>query len=321
MSITAIILGLASLAAAGVGGKVVSMDNANIRNTESLDDAIAQLRASNGSNWLNTLTDRELEGILNNYRSKRVTIDNMFGLYGDHIYNYDVENALQDLAKLAEASSLSQPEAPDYQAIYNAALKEVEDENNAIAAVYDEDLKRQKALYEQQLTDSNNAYNQNVEQILSNDYQNNARLLGTVRSEMQRSQRNALESGASAGIRIAGNINTMLSMQNQQAQQSLATSNNLAQMLLTQQQANAGIRRDYGDYLSQDTSRRAALKSGKSSKVADIANTNFGVQNEIYNQKMNNYENSYSSTVGATNPFANSYQAYMYNNKQNKSTQ
>lgn len=252
-----------------------------------------------------------LRGFLNNnYLTESKNINNLWGLLGTE-NTYDIDSALAHLAQLSELNELYNdiPEAPNYEQIYDDAVNAIETENNAITAKWDEDVNRRTNLFNQQLSDSNAAYNQNVEQILSNDYQNNARLLGTMRSEMQRSQRNALEAGASAGIRIAGNINTMLSAQNQQAQQSLATSNNLAQMLLNQQQANAGLRNDYADYMSQDTQRRTDLTSSTADRAASRTNTNFGIKNTIYGQKIDDYENAVAGLSG-TNPFASSYQAY-----------
>ena len=279
-------------------------------NDRVYDYAVSELvKNSDYAKYLNDTG--ALKGFLNNnYLTKSKNIDNLWGLLGT-ANTYDIDSALAHLAQLSELDELynSIPEAPDYEQIYNDALEEIEAENDATTKLWDEDVNRRTNLFNQQLSDSNTAYNQNVEQILSNDYQNNARLLGTMRSEMQRSQRNALEAGASAGIRIAGNINTMLSAQNQQAQQSLATSNNLAQMLLNQQQANAGLRNDYADYMSQDTQRRTDLTNSTADRAASRANTNFNIQNTIQGQKSDNFNNALAGLAG-TNTFASSYAAY-----------
>jgi hypothetical protein len=66
-------------------------------------------------------------------------------------------------------------------------------------------------------------------------------------SDMARARRNAIEAGASAGVRIAGNVNALLSAQNKMSQQSLETSNQLAQMLVNQRNAEAGLRNQWRD--------------------------------------------------------------------------
>ena len=84
--------------------------------------------------------------------------------------------------------------------------------------------------------------NDYVNQLLSNQAQATNAIAGSTRSELQRSQRNAISRGATAAMRLVSNINTELGLQNKAAQQSLDTSNNLAQMLLTQRQSAAQLR-------------------------------------------------------------------------------
>ena len=275
------------------------------------DEALEYLRRNQNLG----LSDAELRAILdNNYRYVDNTWYNLGGLLGDREV-YDVSSALADLARLSQFQG-TQPTLPDYDQLHKKAEDAIAAENAEILAMYDADKARVTDLYNQQLADSNAAYNRNVDQILSNDYQKNAQLLGTMRSEMNRSQRNALESGASAGLRIAGNINTMLSMQNRQSQQSLETSNNLAQMLLNQQQANAGLRSEYSGYLSQDTANRAALKSGTAERKENMFNMYRDRADATYDRQMRDYEDKYSATVGTTNPFADANRARLYKESQ-----
>ena len=271
-------------------------------------NALKMLRNSSQKyDFLAGMSDRELKGYLDNYKSEDNGLGNLWGLFNDN-YVYDTRSMLADLERLSKASA-DMPTAPDLDQLRTDAENAINAENAEILGMYDADKQRQADLYSQQLSDSNAAYNRNVEQILSNDYQKNAQLMGTIRSEMQRSQRNALESGASAGMRIAENINTTLSLQNRQSQQSLETSNNLAQMLLNQQQANAGLRSEYGNYLSQDTANRASLKHGTAERVNSYYNDSKASAYDDYNQKMSDFETNYRNTVGATNPFANAYLA------------
>lgn len=299
------VLALLAILAAGAGANRIGTD---ISNDISEKRALENLKNSN-ADFLKGVSDRELKGYLDSYKTESNDVFNMWGLLGDK-YTYDNDSVLADLRKLSEFSGTA-PTAPDYADLYKEAQDSINAENAEILGMYDADLQRQTDAYNQQLRQNNEMYNRNVGQIMSNDYQKNAQLMGTIRSEMNRSQRNALESGASAGMRIAENINTTLSLQNKQSQQSLETSNNLAQMLLNQQQANAGLRSQYGNYLSQDTANRAALKSGTAERVENQYNNRVNTADSIYNQQMRNYEDSYTSSVGATNPFADSYRSHL----------
>ena len=301
---------LAALAAAGMTGSAHLGKYSDKREKEK---ALEALRKSDSH--LNGLSDRELAGLLQPYVTVDNGIHNLWGLLGDD-EDYDVDSALVDLERLSQFSE-GMPVAPDLDAIRAESDAAIDAENADILAMYDADLQRRTDMYNQQMSDSNAAYNRNVEQILSNDYQKNAQLLGTMRSEMNRSQRNALEAGASAGIRIAGNINTMLSMQNKQSQQSLETSNNLAQMLLNQQQANAGLRSEYGNYLSQDTANRAALKSGTTERKNAAYDSARADALDKHDRELGDWENRYYAKVGSTNPFAESYRSNLYTSQYN----
>ena len=304
---------LALLAALGAGAGINRLGT-DVSNSVLKDRALNTLKNAN-PDFLKGASDRELSGYLDAYKTESNDILNLWGLFGDK-YTYDRASILADLNRLSEIGAM--PTTPDLDAIRADSDALIDKENNEILGMYDADKQRQTDLYSQQLSDSNAAYNRNIGQILSNDYQKNAQLMGTLRSEMNRSQRNALESGASAGLRIAGNINTALSLQNKQSQQSLETSNNLAQMLLNQQQANAGLRSEYGNYLSQDTANRASLKSGTAERKDAAYNTAVNNANMKYNQDMENWENAYYSKVGATNPFAESYRSKLYTSQYDK---
>lgn len=305
-------LALLSLLATATG--VVGHEESEYYSDKNL--TAARKIAIENAPWLEEVSDRELDAYLKNYEIDLNSIGNLYGLFGDTV-GYDASSMLSDLKALGQFSD-DMPTAPDLDAIRDEAYAAVDAENDEILGMYDADKARVTDLYNQQLADNNAAYNRNVDQILSNDYQKNAQLLGTMRSEMNRSQRNALESGASAGLRIAGNINTMLSMQNKQSQQSLETSNNLAQMLLNQQQANAGLRSEYSGYLSQDTANRAALKSGTAERKENMFNMYRDRADATYDRQVQDYENKYSATVGATNPFADANRARLYKSQYNK---
>lgn len=320
---TAIALASAIAAAASAAGYAGGRGIMSGTQKSQKKDAIESVRNTVASsnldpsvkNMINTMSDSELLAMMDTYA---VSTNGFWGTD----WEFDENGVNSTSALLADLGKLSQfsepmPTAPDYDALYKEAQEAINTENKEILDIYDADKARVSGLYDQQLADSNAAYNRNVEQILSNDYQKNAQLLGTMRSEMNRSQRNALEAGASAGIRIAGNVNTMLSMQNKQSQQSLETSNNLAQMLLNQQQANAGLRNEYSNYLSQDAANRAALKSGTAERVENYYGNRVNTEQFKYDTAEDEYNKRYTATVGASNPFANTYQNYYRNSQYN----
>jgi hypothetical protein len=140
-------------------------------------------------------------------------------------------------------------------------------------------------------------------QILGNQYQQQSQLMGTVGSEMSKARRNALEAGASAGLRMAENINTTLAMQNKQSQISLETSNQLAQQLLNQRQAAAGIRGDYNSMLDRNSAERRQYTDSSTQRLLDD-------KRYTYEKDLSNWENSYNSS---NNPFAENYRNNIIN--------
>ena len=91
-------------------------------------------------------------------------------------------------------------------------------------------------------------------------------IAGSVRFELDRQQRNAITRGASAAQRLVTNINTQLGLQAQSAQQSLDTSNALAQNLLAHRQAQQGLRQDYFNARNQYNRDVASTISGQAER-------------------------------------------------------
>ena len=223
----------------------------------------------------------------------------------------DFENALK---QLQEMEKLRAPQLPDFDQIYQDAQDTIEAENAEVNALYDQLLGQQTANLNQQMADLNSSYKDNTNQILSSDYIKNRQLMDTATSELSRSRRNALEAGASAGLRLANNVNTMLSVQNKQAQQSLETSNNLAQMMLNQRQAAAGIRGEYNNALANNTAQRAALKKGNAERISNYTNQQVNTAQAKYNANMTNW-----TAATASNPWAGNLQSHQYQeNQKNK---
>jgi hypothetical protein len=321
--VSLILAGLAATGAAGAGGaarlnqnqtnragnphKYTGALNEMFGNTTTSNPRLAQFfkqRVGNGNDYINSLSNQELGNLLQEYYYKQG------GAFGSYRYDFDIDSALRDLGALSNISPM--PEAPDWDAINAEAANKVASENAQINRLYDTNLARQTQAYQQNLADNNQAYNDYARQILSNDYQKNAQLMGGLSNSLDKARTSALEAGASAGLRLSNNINTLLSTQNKQAQQSLETATNLAGMMLNQRQAAAGIRNSYNTALSNDAQNRANLISGSSERTTNYQNMLTNKYQNDYNNKMTSWENAHSQY--SSNPFYGSYMGYRQNN-------
>lgn len=272
----------------------------------SASDLAQWFRGQAGNNsYLNTLSDAELGSILDQYYYKNG------GVLGNYTYDFDLRSALQDLGALNEIGNM--PTSPNWDALAQQAKNDIALENAQINNLYDKNLASQKQLYQQEMQNNNRMYNDYARQILSNDYQKNAQLMGSLGNSLDRARTSALEAGASAGLRLSNNINTLLSTQNKQTQQSMETATNLAQAMLNQRQAASGLRGGYSNTLSNDTANRANLTRGNAERTTNYQNAYIGQQQSLYNNKMNSWENANSQY--SSNPFYGSYMA----NKQKQS--
>ena len=261
-------------------------------------------QAGNNS-YLNTLSDAELGSILDQYYYQNG------GFLGNYTYDFDLRSALQDLGALNGIGSM--PTSPDWDSLAQQAKNDIALENAQINNLYDKNLASQKQLYQQEIQNNNRMYNDYARQILSNDYQKNAQLMGSLGNSLDRARTSALEAGASAGLRLSNNINTLLSTQNKQTQQSMETATNLAQAMLNQRQAAAGLRSNHNNTLANDTANRANLMRGSAERTTNYQNAYIGQQQSLYDNKMNSWENANSQY--SSNPFYGSYMA----NKQKQS--
>ena len=280
--------------------------NTDISNKE-LGDWFKKQYSGQGQDYINNLDSSTLGAMLDEYYSSQ----NRFG-GKEHTFSYNA--AVSELEKLMSAvNQYNMPDAPNYQQIYNDAQQAIDAENQGLYALLDKNLARNTQNYQDEMNSLNESYNDYTRQVLSNDYIKNQQLMGSVTSALSKSKQNALEAGASAGARLAGNINTILGVQNKQAQQSLETSNQLAQAMLNQRQAAAGIRGNYNQMLNSDTQSRVGIQQGSTERKNNYANQQFSTQQQIYDNQMNQYESAMANQ--SSNPFYGSYQSY----KQNKS--
>jgi hypothetical protein len=211
------------------------------------------------------------------------------------------------------------PDMPDYNAILEDIYSGGDEAVNKYLAELQADEDRQTSVLQNQLTENNRAFDDYRSQILSNQYQQNAQLMGTVGSEMSRARRNAIEAGASAGMRIAENVNTVLSMQNKQSQLSLETSNQLAQQLLNQRQAAMGITGTYNEMLSKNSAERRGYKDQAADTRFNRGVSNYNAWNQQADDRYNKAMRDYDTNLGkwnsqfdpSSNSLASGYQAHL----------
>lgn len=169
---------------------------------------------------LNNLTDEELLTLVSNYEDKANSGTWLQKALGGGYAEVKFNDLVNDILSTGNIPSF------DYQT--NSQLRE------RAAERANQEAQEQLGLLKSQ-------YNTLSSNLLSKDYQNSMRNVDTLNSQMNRARQNALTAGASAGLRIASNVNTLLSNQNKQSQQSLDTANQLSQMLLNQRSAAQSI--------------------------------------------------------------------------------
>lgn len=193
----------------------------------------------------------------------------------------------------------------DVEAINNEYLENVYD---PLYAELTDLANQQEQNYNQQMALNRQSYDLARNGILDDQYRSNAAIQDALQSDISRTRQSALEAGASAGVRIAGNINATLSAQNKQSATAMETSNNLAQMLLNQRQAQAGLTSDYHNYRTQNLNQRASMESSKQANM----------QSNL-NMKQNEYDNRVGNAVDSmkrdltSNQFSGNIDAYARN--------
>lgn len=292
------------------------------RNSSNKDTAnwARKYLSKNGADasLLDSLSDDELADLLfENYGTGK-SYGGIFGGKGTEVTTSGLEALLNDLTEL-QGLQLTRPDDIDLESVYADAESNVQKDIDNTLALYDADLQRQTKLYNDNMNNLNAMYNQNANAILANDYRNNAALLGSVNSSMSRARQSALEAGASAGIRLASNVNTLLSIQNKQAQTSLDTSNQLAQAMLNQRQASMSLKNDYSDVLSSDTNKRASLENGRYERMQAAKDTAGNLATNVYNNKLDAYNNNLAA-VRENNALADYWAANKQVNKLKSNT-
>lgn len=265
------------------------------------DNYLSRLNDSNVTDYINSLDDETLGALMSQYYDE--TKSDWLGTESV----LDINNLINDINKMSNVNI--GPSLESYLGDYaNEADQAIDNETQRVLALYDQNLARQTNNYNAELENMNRSYNDYARQVLANDYNKNAQLMGTVQQNMDKARKNALEAGANAGLRIASNVNTLLSAQNKQAATSLETSNQLAQAMMNQRNAASSLRGDYNNMLTNDTNARAGLESGKFERKLNA-------RNSLYDSRLNEYNtrqqiNTEKNGNYTSNPFYDSYTTY-----------
>ena len=270
-------------------------------------DYIGQRLSGYALDYWNSLSDSQKNSFINDsaYTSSGsgegslLDIKDLFGDLFGSTKETDIDAIIADLNSFGNVGDV--PTAPDLYDVYDEIMSGNDPIVNDLLNQLSEDTARQTDFYKTQLAENNVLFDDYRSQILGNQYQKNTQLMDTYQSEMSRARRNALEAGASAGLRMAENINTTLATQNKQAQVSLETSNQLAQQLLNQRQAAAGIRGEYNKMLNDASSRKQNI-------YQQGTQTRYDYYDKQYQSDLGNWESQFDST---RSPFANSMKEYV----------
>lgn len=247
---------------------------------------------------------------------KRSFIDS----YGSAVSPELIQQHLNELSAIGDFNQKAPTfnwNADDVYKDIDADLKSVYD---PMYARLDNEIKANTNSFNEQLQANADYYNKQASGLLSNQYRANAQTYDALQSDMRRTRQTALEAGASAGIRLAGNVNTLLTAQNKQSQTAMDTSNALAEMMLQQRNAAAGIRSDYRNYMSGVNDRRNSLDMQKQSMRGNEYDRRYQGAQDTYASQMDNFntnktdwENKFSN-ISPSNKFASSYQNWYRNN-------
>ena len=284
MAVSAVLAALAAILA-GIGaqkdykGKKKYDENLDATREELL------LRTQDPNDVMYGMTSNDVDAIINEYKGEDFKLFDTSTWNSDAFdykaFNQDLEDYLSWKDEIGDM-----PEMPDYDKVALDADAAIDAENKELLDLYD-------SMANEGLSTNNQMYNDYVGQMLSNQAQSQNMLQGSVRSELDRAQRNAIHRGATAAMRLVSNINAQLGMQNQAAQQSLETSNNLAQALLNQRQAAMQIRDQY-------TMNKANLIGGSAERKANYRNQMLNEADDRYDRNMNKWENDMSGYAGSS---------------------
>jgi hypothetical protein len=264
-------------ASAGVAGVQSLFANEFGGDTRRRKEEIADLRTNQPDNaFLQSLTDDELLGMFEQYGEDRGFGDFFMGNDTDFL---GTEDFLADLQRVQEAAE-DRPEDLNR-----------EDINARAAGDISLDDARARQFAQEETGNLQKTYDVARQDILGSQAEQNKATLGEIGSQMEKGRMGALEAGASAGLRLANNVNVLLSAQNKQRSTSLDTANNLTQMLLNQQNQAMGLRKDVND---RDATR--------AQRTTGYQQQQYDKERNIYNQELGDWQNRYSESTKNVDP-------------------
>ena len=253
--------------------------------------------------WLSDKSDAEIYALLEPY------FEESGGQLAPH-ETINEELLKSHLNNLQSTTGLGTLTRPDYDAIGAESDEAIEKEVQYLIDDIEASKDARESLYKNQIADLNNIYDTSRRQLLSSNYQQNTALTDTVGSELNKARQNALEAGANAGLRIASNINTLMSVQNKQNQLSLDTANNLAQQLLNQRQANMGLTSQYQSDIDNYNSEKRSLNNGLAERKSNARANAYSEAESKYNNEVDAWNEDYDKATSG-NYLADSYRSYL----------
>lgn len=255
--------------------------------------------------FINSMTDAEFEAFLDLYKDDEGNVD-----YKAIISDLDYVDKLPGMPDSVEDTRVS------YDKLLADATAQLDPYYSSELA----DLKRlydeTEDLYNSQLSALNDQFRQSSSNLRSQQYLANAQTYDALRSDLRKSRQNALEAGASAGVRIASNVNALLTAQNKQSATAMETSNALAEMLLQHRNAVSGMTRDFANYKTDYNSKVAGVHKDYRTEARDNAkyaaegqDYSHGLKLSQYDTDMKEYEDSRSNL----NPGQSVYSNYQRN--------
>jgi hypothetical protein len=282
---------LALLATAGATGVGAGIYNKEAKDYDkSKKDAINLLRSS-GSPVLQDMDDKSLLALLEEYDiSTPSLVDSITGLNANK-YTSGLESLFKDVEKLqsflgSEDATLNRPEQIDKNVI-DAATK----------AAFDADYANELGLVESgernTLGDIQGSYDTYRKDMLQQQNLNRGQIMNAYQNTFRDQRTRAIEAGASAGLKLANNVNALLSAQNTQRATSLETSNQLANMALQQQKAALDAR-------SQANTNRLGLAGKYSGTNLDtLQSQRYNTESSDYDRQFGQYQTNLGNQLGA----------------------
>jgi hypothetical protein len=288
-----LLLILLAAGALGLGATGINQANQNDWGgvTNAQKDFIDTYRSQNpDDDFIQGLTDDELLALLEPYEDKAGFFD-LFTQGTDSSNYINEDEFLADIERLRNFEE-ERPEELNQQQIFSEAAGDI-----------NLDDAKARQLGQEEIGNLQQTYDTAKQSLLGNQAEQNRAILGQVGSEMDRSRQNAIEAGASAGLRLANNVNVLLSAQNKQRATSLDTANNLTQMLLNQQNQAMGIRQGINE-----------RESSRAQRTTGYQQQQYGQKQNIFNQELANWNRRYTDANRNVDPgLRDAYSSYLGN--------